>query len=387
MTSPDDYSAWMRLRFPELNKQIDDGNDLTATLAVESVQASVAIMAHCKDVRERFTYISMIHAALYRHKRAEINSALEASPLSDALETIEQIMVLLAQALGVESRFLAFFYLLHNPEIDGLHAQFRPGNGEDDFARINRQGTKNFQHAALNLLQAYRCIVRGDLSTPKQLLKETVADFREIVDWNRELAQSLDREEFKAMTEYFNEVEVRGKKYRGVNAGDQPWSYIIDLLLGVDLKYAFEVGFARSYPPHIKTSVKAIEYEFEHHDYLHAGYLLPEDYTKMEETEHTLAGGPQSLPAAVAEVATNDNELPQLLHEVMQTYLMTSNTHFGLARKYVPVDPTTQTQIGSSGTNIQKFLKEGLIDGRAKVLRDFEAQHPAIRPHLNIVSA
>jgi hypothetical protein len=380
--SPDDYSHWMRLRFPELNKQIDDGaaDDTVHALAEESVRAAAAIMFKCDDRRERFTYVSMVHAALYRHNRAKPNALLE-----DAIETIEQIMILLAQSLGVESRFLAFFYLLHNPEIDGLHAQFRPGKGEDDFARINRQGTKNFQHAALNLLEAYRSVVRGDLIAPKKLLKETVKDFREIVEWNRELAQSLDRDEFKAMTEYFNEVEVRGKRYRGVNAGDQPWSYIIDLLLGVDLKNAFEVGFDRKYPPEIKTSARAMAYEFEHHDYLHSGYLLPEHYAKMEETEQTLMSGPQSLPEAVAQSAPNDLELQLLLHEAMQTYLMTSNTHFGLARKFVPVDPNTQTQIGSSGTNIQKFLKEGLIDGRAKVVRDFETRHPEVIPALNIV--
>ena len=79
--------------------------------------------------------------------------------------------------------------------------------------------------------------------------------------------------------------------------------------------------------------------------------------------------------------------LPEVSTEAMQTYLMTSNTHFGLARKFVPVDPKTQTQIGSSGTNIQKFLKEGLIDGRAKVLRDFELRHPeVVRPDLSIAA-
>jgi hypothetical protein len=107
----------------------------------------------------------------------------------------------------------------------------------------------------------------------------------------------------------------------------------------------------------------------------------------MEETERTLMSGPQSLPEAVAQVAPNDLELQQLMHEAMQTYLMTSNTHFGLARKFVPVDPNTQTQIGSSGTNIQKFLKEGLIDGRAKVVRDFETRHPGLHQSLNILSA
>src|ERR1051326_4201822 len=95
--SPDDYSDWMRLRFPELNKQIDDGqaSDTIAALAVrslakESVLAAEVIMSKCEDRRERFTYVSMMHAALYRHKRALANAERPESPLlNDALETIE----------------------------------------------------------------------------------------------------------------------------------------------------------------------------------------------------------------------------------------------------------------------------------------------------------
>src|SRR5207249_1492645 len=156
-----------------------------------------------------------------------------------------------------------------------------------------------------------------------------------------------------------------------------------DLLLGVDLKHAFEAGFGHEYPENVQTSAEAIVWEFDHDSYLRRNYLLPEDYAKLEETMVILSNGPRNLIAALEERAVTDSEILSLIRDLMQTYLMTSNTHFGLARKYVPVDAKSQEQIGSSGTNIQKFLKEGLIDGRAKALRDFEARHSELRPLFN----
>jgi hypothetical protein len=96
---------------------------------------------------------------------------------------------------------------------------------------------------------------------------------------------------------------------------------------------------------------------------------------KLDETIHLLQHDRPNLTRTI-EQHTSDPDMLQAMHDVMQSYLMTSNTHFGLARKYVPVDENNHLQIGSSGTNIQKFLKEGLIDERAKILREFEARHP-----------
>src|SRR2546421_910 len=141
--SPEDYSAWMRLRLPELNKNIDDDESLNSILAEESVRACRSIADRCVAERERFTYLSMLHAALH-------------------------------------------------------------------------------------LLEAYNHREDGSPDVLRTLLQSVAYDLQQIVDWNRELAHSLDREEFRAMTEYFNEVEVGGRIMRGVNAGDQPWSYIID---------------------------------------------------------------------------------------------------------------------------------------------------------------
>ncbi|MDP4199684.1 MAG: DUF1864 family protein [Bacteroidota bacterium] len=359
--SPDDYSAWMRLRFPELNKAIDDGPALGAihALAEESVRACSAISHVCKQERERFTYISMIHSSLYRHERA-----VPSEELKLAVGKVESVMIPLAASLGVEHRFLAFFYLLHNPKVNGLHAQFRPGPGEAAFANINREGTKYFQSAALQLLEAHKRLSSGSKDV-LELLHSATADFERIVTLNRELAQTLDRDEFKALTEYFQTVVVQGRTLRGVNAGDQPWSYIIDLLLGVNLKHVFEIAFDRKYPPEVQTVADAIIHEFNHGDYLRRNYLLPEDYAKLEETEALFANG---APNIIAAVASGDSEILSALRDVAQTYLMTSNTHLGLARKFVPVDPESHTQIGSSGTNIQKFLKDGLIDERARTL-------------------
>jgi hypothetical protein len=273
--------------------------------------------------------------------------------------------------------------LLYNPTIDGKPAQFRPGKDEYEFWRINLQGTKNFKQAASNLLELYTNRSRDILL----ILNETRALFQEIVDLNRELAQSLDRAEFAAMTQYFSEVEVEGERYRGVNAGDQPWSYIIDLLFGVDLKFAFEHGIDRQYPNEILSSPEAMKYELNNHSYLKRDYLIPEDAAKLDEVITLLEEQKTNLVEMIEQKFVSDQDVLQALRDTMQTYLMTSNTHFGLARKYVPVDQTKHVQIGSSGTNIQKFLKEGLIDGRAKVVRELEARHPELHPALSIVGA
>jgi hypothetical protein len=70
--SPAEYSRWIRERFPALNKSIDDGNGADILVLIqESVAASEAIDTDLTtDENERFTYLSMIHAALYRHKNA-----------------------------------------------------------------------------------------------------------------------------------------------------------------------------------------------------------------------------------------------------------------------------------------------------------------------------
>ncbi len=356
----------MRIRLPELNKTIDTGErESLEIVAVESILACQVINRDCPNERERFTYISMIHSSLFRHQRAVPSKALES-----ALRDVESLMILLAASLGVETRFLAVFYLLHNPEVDGLHAQFLPGKDEADFAGANRLGMQLFQRAALGLLEAYKQLCAGPATREVvDLLSGAAKDFSQIVEVNRELGRTLDRDQFRALTEYFQNVVVQGRDLRGVNAGDQPWSYIIDLLLGVDLKHVFEVAFDRKYPPEVLTVADAIIYEFNHGDYLKRGYLLPEDYTKLEETEAAIANGQASLPNAIR---GDNRELLNAMRSAIESYLMTSNTHLGLAKKYVPVDSQTHVQIGSSGTNIQKFLKDGLIDERARVLADLE---------------
>lgn len=357
----------MRVRLSELNKAIDEraeGGTLHA-LAEESVLACEVVARDCTNERERFTYISMIHSSLFRHQRAVPSDALES-----ALSDVESVMIPLAASLGVESRFLAVFYLLHNPKVDGLHAQFIPGKDEAAFADANRFGMQLFQRAAIGLLESYKQLCAGPATREVvDLLNGAAKDFSQIVELNRELGKTLDRNQFRALTQYFQTVVVHGRELRGVNAGDQPWSYIIDLLLGVNLKHVFEVAFDRKYPLEVLTVADAIIYEFNHGDYLKRKYLLPEDYAKLEETEAALASGPASLPDAIR----GDNEnLLNAMRSAIESYLMTSNTHLGLARKYVPVDKQTHVQIGSSGTNIQKFLKDGLIDERARVLANLE---------------
>ena len=390
--SPEDYAHWMRWRLPELNKGIDaySTSDVLSTLAREAIEVCGAITRDRPAIpsldieREKFTYISMVHASLYRHKRDIIlhNAPLPAY-LVHAVENVEELLVKLASSLGVESRFLSSFYLMYNPGIEGRRAQFRPGKDESEFVRANQMGIVQYKLAALALLRTMKWLV---LEKPSphlivEQLREASEAFSNIVEGNRDLAHNLDKREFEFLTEYFSTVEVQGRTLRGVNAGDQPWSYIIDLLLGVDLKQAFQIGFDRDYPSDIETSVDVVSYEFKSGNYLKSNYLLPEDYEHLTETLGIVNNGPDTLLSAIENCYTSEGKaaLIMSLHSVMKSYIMTSNTHYGLAKKYVPADPSTGTQIGSSGTNIDKFLKKGLIEERMKRLHDLETNYPEIR--------
>ncbi len=368
--TPTDYPRWMRHRFPTLNKSIDDGaiGDLE-TLCTEAHAATEAIARDFSaapqdsdDTRERFTYVSMIHAALYRHKRALERDALPPN-FQNSLIASESLMIEIAAVIGVEHRFLASFYLLNNPVIEGLHAQFLPGKDEAAFLHTNHLGMLLFKSAAVALLDAAKSMMRDKnehIIVLKSLEIATNA-FLEIVELNRALAQSLDRHEFALMTQYFGVVEVRGVMLRGVNAGDQPWSYIIDLLFGVNLKHVFEMAFDERYPATIKTSADALRYELNHRSYLKQKYLLPEDFDKLAETIDLLTTTESPF------ILHPSSFILSPLREAIRTYLMTSNTHYGLAKKYVPPDPESGKQIGSSGTNIDIFLKT-LIDERRQAL-------------------
>lgn len=114
--------------------------------------------------------------------------------LESTLSEVESLMIPLAASLGVESRFLAVFYLLHNPEIDGLHAQFLPGTDEAAFADANRIGMQLFQRAALRLLEAYKQLCVGPATREVvDLFSGAAKDFAQIVELNRELGWTLDR--------------------------------------------------------------------------------------------------------------------------------------------------------------------------------------------------
>jgi hypothetical protein len=387
--SPLDFSRWMRTRFPELNEKLDE-NPTTALLGVlcdevlqlfpHSIEEIEKTSSDSQKIREMFTYISMIHTALYHHKQSFflLGEALPAN-FDTVYERIEDSLMYFAMQLGVEHRFLASFYLLYNPELEGKSAQFRPGKGEAAFAGANKTGMILFRTAALALLDAAKFLTgeRTDTESVANLLRTASEAFNRIIELNRDLAQHLDRKEFELLTKYFSTVSVRGRELRGVNAGDQPWSYIIDLLLGVDLKQAFETAFGRVYPVSITTSAQVVAHEFQAQNYLRANYLLPEDYARLEETIELMNAGSATLHARIEDrfMAQEQETLIALLEGTVRKYVMTSNTHYGLAKKYVPVDKETGEQIGSSGTNIEKFLKRGLIDERMRILQDIEREH------------
>jgi hypothetical protein len=388
-STPQQYQQWMRDRFPALNKSIDDDrSDILDTLLQEisEVHESLVKDSATSD-RERFTYVSMIHAALYHHKKRA--ALIESLPnnFNSILNRVELLMIDLANKIGVEHRFLSVFYLFYNPtipELRGKFAQFRPSEYEAAFIRINREGTHQYKIAADALVTTFDLFRRGhaSLDSIMSLLQAATTSFRRISQGNAMLLQTEGGEEFKFLTQYFGEVEVAGKSLRGVNAGDQPWSYIIDLVFGVNLKRVFELAFEgtpseRKYPKEIKTNADVIAYEFRSGQYLHPNYLLPEDAEYLTNVLRKFKEQPHSLTDLIATSfpATDQVKLSALLHEAVKQYVAASNVHFQLAKRFVPVDPDGE-QIGSAGTHIVKFLKEGLNAEREKVMHKLQARHP-----------
>jgi hypothetical protein len=379
MNSPLDYADWMRTRFPALNKSVDGGNndDLQVLLREVREVASAIQNDTTRDERERFTYISMIHSALWHHKI-----------MGTLVKDIEAIMSGFAMSIGVAPRFLASFYLRHNPEVPeiaGRFAQFREADYETAFLRINREGTLLYEQGAKALWKAYQLLKTTPSSdTLKSLLDEAANCFRRISQGNAMLLRTPGGEEFAILTQYFGEVKVGLEKYRGVNAGDQPWSFIIDLVLGVDLKHVFQNAFEgtpveRHYPENVRTSVDVVRHEFRSKLYLRHDYLRPEDDAEFGKVLAQI-DAEHDLVALLERAPESDRlELAKKLQAVIRNYLAASDVHFELAKRHVPVNPQGE-QIGSAGTNIRKFLWHGLNDERRNVQQKLEQLYPRLSP-------
>ncbi len=379
----------MRVRFPFLNQSIDDGSfESLVELSDESLATTTSIVHDLdSDERERFTYISMIHAALYHHKKVagESKFALPEN-FESTIRAVENAMTQLAGSIGIEHRFLSVFYLFYNPEIpdlQGKFAQFRPSEYETAFLRVNKEGTLQYKLAANALVTVYNQLQStfSSFESITSLLETAANAFHKISLGNGMLLKTSGGEEFKFLTQYFGEVQVSGKTLRGVNAGDQPWSYIIDLLLGVDLKHVFEHAFegtpsARHYPPEIKTSADVVHHEFQSGEYLHGNYLLPEDYEYLKDVIQKITNSGKPLTSAIP-ISFSDREqleIAKLLYEITKQYLAASNVHYQLAKRFVPKNPDGE-QIGSAGTHIVQFLKEGLNVERERVKNNLELKY------------
>lgn len=391
--NPADYKLWMRERFPRLNQSLDEklsASDLTS-FADETRPVIAAIATdRTTDSRERFTYVSMIHSAMNHHEKSTLKAVTTVPDgFEHTLDDVEKAMIGLANEIGVEHRFLSAFYLFYNPEmpdLQGKFAQFRPSEYETAFLRINKEGTLQYKLAAQSLSNAFSSLSTAHASAAAVAsdLDTAASAFRKISHGNSMLLNTPGGEEFKYLTQYFGEVQVAGKTLRGVNAGDQPWSYIIDLLLGVDLKRVFERAFEgtpseRDYPPRIKTSADVVAFEFQSREYLRANYLLPEDYAALSEVIEMIHRSDETLPFTLQQYFSGEEqiELAKELHDAVKHYLAASNVHYQLARRHVPKNPQGE-QIGSAGTNILKFLREGLNAEREKVKRELEQQYPEL---------
>jgi len=391
--NPAAYKLWMREQFPRLNQSLDEKLSASelASFADETRPVIAAIATdRATHSRERFTYVSMIHSAVYLHKkRASEAGTTVPDGFQHTLDDVEKTMIGLANEIGVEHRFLSAFYLFYNPEmpdLQGKFAQFRPSEYETAFLRINKEGTLQYKLAAQSLSKAFILLSTGRASATDVAsnLDTAAAAFRKISHGNSMLLNTPGGEEFKYLTQYFGEFQIAGKPLRGVNAGDQPWSYIIDLLLGVDLKRVFERAFEgtpteRHYPSEVRTSAAAVAFEFQSREYLRANYLLPEDYAALTEVVEMINRNGETLLLAIRKNFPGEEqlELTKKLHAVMKHYLAASNVHYQLAKRHVPKNIHGE-QIGSAGTNIVKFLREGLNAEREKVKRELEEHYPEL---------
>ena len=389
-----DYRTWMRERFPQLNLGLDE---LCAPASLEQfceeVQSTLrAIVADTEqDLRERFTYISMIHSALYHHqKHASASGSALPDAFRSALQIVEEELIAFAAKIGVEHRFLSVFYLLYNPEIpdmNGRFAQFRAKDYETAFLRINREGTLQYKSGALALWEAYQVLAQQKPAFDPilSLLEKAANAFKKISHGNAMLLRTPGGEEFSYLTQYFGEVRVAGgPPLRGVNAGDQPWPFIIDLLLGVDLRNVFLRSFEgtpaeRKYLSETHSNADVVRHEFAAGGYLQASYLLPEDYAVLEAVMALLDKTRETLLEAIQARFSSEEQrvLAAALHSVAKHYLAASNVHYQLARRYVPKNAEGE-QIGSAGTNIVKFLKEGLNAERERVKTYLEERYPEL---------
>ncbi len=346
---------------------------------------------HTFEIRERFTYISMLHSAAYHHRKAALEKGIRVPEYYEAaVSAIEIAMIELADTIGVEHRFLSAFYLFYNPEIpdlNGTFAQFRPTDYETAFLRINREGTLQYKQGAQALSQAHELLSNPlpSLASVKSLLDVAAACFKKISLGNAMLLKTPGGEEFGFLTQYFGEVRVAGgSPLRGVNAGDQPWGYMIDLLLGVDLRSVFVRSFEgtvaeRQYLAGTHSNTDVVAHEFAAGGYLHANYLLPEDYIELERVIESLNHTHETLLAAIQKQfpPSEQVELAGALLAAVKHYLAASNVHYQLARRYVPRTSAGE-QIGSAGTNIVKYLKEGLNAEREKMKHDLESRYPEL---------
>ncbi|GEM_PF-2115266 len=393
MNSPNDLADWMRERFPVFNKNIDDGIQSDFEVLINEIPAAInaAVLNSAIPDREKFTYISMIHSALFHHAKVvgEAGGPLP-SRFEEVMGQVEQELVTRAKELGVEHRFLATFYLLCNPEIPdmlGKFAQFRAMDYETAFLRVNREGTIQYKIAAKALMRAF-IELHGqspNVRTLTSLLEQAAQSFFKISRGNNYLLQTPGGEEFRYLTQYFGEVRVAGgPPLRGVNAGDQPWPYIIDLVLGVNLKSVFETAFEgtpveRHYPDTVHDSADVVEYEFQSQQYLHANYLLPEDYDDMKSALDAIERWRGDVTDALSKITSHSDQLELANHllTVIKNYVTASGVHYSLAKRYVPKGPNGE-QIGSAGTNIRRYLHDGLNEERRKVQQRLISKYPQL---------
>jgi hypothetical protein len=245
---------------------------------------------------EYFNYLTMIYSAISRHHVRFLSEKLgkfKASILPENLDELAFLIQKQAKHLQVLPRFLSAPYLIQNPQDkNGKRATFLPWKSESKFLEANRQGTLAYEEVCYALLKFYDpaliqavtgawnqqyWISSSHLNDPKNILSEdqpnsptvpllsyiwsactqAIESLKHAQHASVSLMHELSVEDFYLFRCYYDPISLKRNSLLsppidfthsqlsmseinepyvylgGVNAGDQPWTYIIDLILGV----------------------------------------------------------------------------------------------------------------------------------------------------------
>lgn len=175
-------------------------------------------------------------AAISRHRVFN-----EKNPVGARLDEAHALSMHIAASIGVAPRFVAAHQTTHNRARAGAIKRFTALEDEALFTTENARGMLCYKRAADALTRI--CPIGVAHPIAASLFEDAAAALDEVKAVNLRLAAKLDIERFFfCIRPYFNTYEIKGRTWRGANAGDIAAVNEVDLLLGLcranDVDYA-----------------------------------------------------------------------------------------------------------------------------------------------------